>query len=526
MFQKSFIEGSRNGVRREGRAYRCDRAARCVPRCRVCASSKVTSLVVMLMLALSPACVRRTGRTLNNNFYVIQNKGRERAVNYNAMLPRNDPQLSNSISQTLKAQANNSPARKDSISNAEILEKDNPEFSDLLARAKERDVSGDVYFRLGKAYHQFRVYEEAQRFYQKAIQLEPENASYHEQFGRLWRDWGAPELGINSVQQALQLKPEAAEAWNTLGTVHDKMGRRKQAQAAYLRALAIDPGLDYVHSNLCFSYLQDADFERAIYHGEQATRLNPSSAVAHNNLGLALGARGSFEAALHQFRMAGDEASARNNLGLILLQKDRITESMEQFKLAARMRPFYRAATENYHEARKEKVQRDRSQKSHSGAPEILGFEWDTHSEEAANLNLPLRDVGSAGMGVLTNHLKPVVWEAGRPALWPRLAAGVGGQAFSFEIVRPEELRREGQIVASLLNDSRHQLSRVSDATSLNLRTVVYYQPGYSRMALELAHRIPGDQLVLRSARREHSPEVKVVLGNDILSQVARLSAP
>ncbi len=486
--------------------------------------SDSTYWMILLVLASACAgCVRRTGRDLNDNFYVIRNNGKGRTVSYDARGTSKSSPLSTSINETLKAQAGNSPTRKNSVSNAEILEKDNPEFSALLGKTQNGSASAEVYFQLGKAYQDFRIYDEAQRYFQRAIQLEPENASYHEQFGRLWRDSGALELGVNSVQQALLLKPEAAATWNTLGTLYDKLGRRKQAQEAYLKAVEIDPALGYVHSNLSFSYLQDENLDRAIYYGQKAIRLNPSLAVAHNNLGLAFGMQGDFAAALEEFRLAGDEAAARNNLGLVFMGQNRLSDAMEEFKRAARLRPFYRSASENYRVARSAKFRRDRSSKEQSIAPYVFGMDLWPESVQLPSLAFPLSPAGAGLLDGLSNHLlRPLSLDSLRPAPWSTPRKRIE-RAISFEIVRPAVLRHEGDFVAGLLRDSRHRLAGISEARGQSECTVLYYRAGFSQAALELAHRIPGNQVVLRSSGSEQRFEVKVVLGTDILSQAAKL---
>ena len=148
---------------------------------------------------------------------------------------------------------------------------------------------------------------------------------------------------------ALELDPGFVEAWNTLGTIYDRQGDTERAQNAYLHALSLNSNLDYVHNNLCFSYLQSGMVAEAMRHGERATQLNPTMLVAHNNLGLAYGMLGESGPINRGVQAtAGDEAAARNNLGLILLRRGQIAESLEQFKLAARMRPYYRDAVANY----------------------------------------------------------------------------------------------------------------------------------------------------------------------------------
>jgi tetratricopeptide (TPR) repeat protein len=301
------------------------------------------------------ACVKNV-RTVNDNFYVIN---RKRSSNMQPVAPDPVPHPSASSAETSKSQASSGPRPKSVLSNLGILEEENSTISSLLRKVQSDPANALAHFQLGRAYHDFRLYDEALRHYQRALELE-QNPVYYEQTGRLWRDWGSFELGANLVKRALELEPGFIEAWNTLGTIFDHQGALDRAQDAYLQALSLNPDLGYVHSNLCFSYLRSGKVEQAILHGLRATHLNPTIQVAHYNLGLAYGAVGEFERSFEEFKLSSDEAEARNNLGLMLLRDGQITESMEQFRLAARMRPYYKDAAVNYRQARDLRFQRER----------------------------------------------------------------------------------------------------------------------------------------------------------------------
>ena len=273
-------------------------------------------------------------------------------------------------------------------------------ISSLLRKVQTDPADASVHFQLGRAYHDFRLYDEALRHYQDALRLEPENPVYYEQTGRLWRDWQSLQLGVDLVKKALELNPDFVEAWNTLGTIYDRQGNSEQAQDAYLRALSLNSNLDYVHNNLCFSYLQSGKVEHAIRHGERATHLNPTMLAAHNNLGLAYGMLGELDRSLEEFKHSGDEAAARNNLGLMLLQRGQITESMEQFKLAARMRPYYKDAAANYRRARDLNSQRAREARAR-----LRCFDRETQMETAPG-TLGLVAIENAGLRLLDGSLE------------------------------------------------------------------------------------------------------------------------
>jgi tetratricopeptide (TPR) repeat protein len=319
--------------------------------CRRYRAVFVLALLSGVVLA-DAACVRNV-RAVNDNFYVINRKApsSKPPAEAHQLRAHANPQLSDSATEALKAQASGQTRPKSVLSNVVILEEENSRISSLLRKAQSDPSNASVQYELGRAYHDFRLYDEALRHYQNALQLE-QKPVYYEQMGKLWRDWGSPQQGVDSVRKALELDPNFIEAWNTLGTIFDRQGSFDQAQEAYLHALALDSDLDYVHNNLCFSYIQSGKTEQAIPHGESATHLNPTMLIAHTNLAIAYGMLGSLDRSLEEFKYSGDEAAARNNLGLILLNRGQITESMEQFKLAARMRPYYVDAAANYRRAR------------------------------------------------------------------------------------------------------------------------------------------------------------------------------
>ena len=67
-----------------------------------------------------------------------------------------------------------------------------------------------------------------------------------------------------TVQKALHLDKDNVESWNTLGTIYDCMGDHGQAQQAYSKAISINPSLDYLHNNLCSSFLETGEYMKAV----------------------------------------------------------------------------------------------------------------------------------------------------------------------------------------------------------------------------------------------------------------------
>jgi len=376
-------------------------------------------MALSTLILADVACVRKS-RTINDNFYVINNK-----TSATKLPPVPDPvptvaspPPSDSTSEAVKTQATAGPRPKSSLSNAGILEEENSLIASLLRTVQTDPANASAHFQLGRAYHDFRLYDEALRHYQSALRLEPENPVYYEQTGRLWRDWRFLQPGLDSVKRSLELDPNFVEAWNTLGTIYDRQGNSGQAQDAYLQALSLNSNLDYIHNNLCSSYLQSGRFQQAVVHGELATQLNPMMLAAHNNLGLAYGMLGKLDRALQEFKLSGDEASARNNLGLMLLAHGQIAESMEQFKLATRMRPYYKEAATNYRRARDLNCQRERETRTR-----LRSFDRET-AMEATPAVFGLLSIGNVGLRFLDGTVDML---SSQPPAVPGKKSGGGG---------------------------------------------------------------------------------------------------
>ena len=305
-----------------------------------------------------------------DNSYFIKGTPKQPArASKNALLADSPNELSKSIEDTWKAQSVKSTDAKNTILNADLLEKADSHLASCLKEVKEHPLEADSHFKLAQAYHGLRMYQEALVSYETACELQPQNAQFEEHLGRLWRDWGAPNTAIECVLKALRLAPESFEAWNTLGTLYDNDRKPQQAQQAYYRALDLNPNLGYVQSNLSYSFLLSGNVQKAIFHGEKAIALAPQSPIARNHLGLAYGLAGETEKCFEQFRELGGEAVARNNLGLVFLELNHIDDAIREFQAATKLKPFYRVAAENYRRAMKIK---DLSLKSASAQKRFL----------------------------------------------------------------------------------------------------------------------------------------------------------
>jgi Flp pilus assembly protein TadD len=117
------------------------------------------------------------------------------------------------------------------------------------------------------------------------------------------------------LSRALELDPEWAPALAALAVTSDRQGHPEEAQALYLRALAV---ANYeTLNNLGVSYIASGRYPEAVGVLRKALLIEHRDPAVHNNLGLALGRLERYDEALRAFQQAGDEASALNNLAYV-----------------------------------------------------------------------------------------------------------------------------------------------------------------------------------------------------------------
>ena len=85
-------------------------------------------------------------------------------------------------------------------------------------------------------------------------------------------------------REILAFWPEHADAWLSLGTLHDIRGDLGAAETAYRRAAEFDPGHAVAYNNLGRIRAMQDDLPGAVKLFKQALEVNPANRDALNNL--------------------------------------------------------------------------------------------------------------------------------------------------------------------------------------------------------------------------------------------------
>ncbi len=95
---------------------------------------------------------------------------------------------------------------------------------------------------------------------------------------------GALPKAAELLEALVAAHPDYADAHNSVGVAYSRMGRHREAQAAFRRVLELDPTSATAFENLGIDAMGAGDLPAAVAHLKQAIAIDPRLARAHNAL--------------------------------------------------------------------------------------------------------------------------------------------------------------------------------------------------------------------------------------------------
>jgi Flp pilus assembly protein TadD len=309
-------------------------------------------VILCVGVSVSAGCARLTHGS-SNRFFVNREPGVfDPKVEDTATNPETPPEptLEEAIGKVRRLMAEARPTSKSST--PQTLEATDPELIGALALAQAMP-SPKSYNEVARVYHRKQLLDRAYDYYTQSLRLKPKQAEAYEGLARVWRDWHSPALALGDAYRAIHYDPRSASARNTLGTVLQALGHRREAREAYMLVLALEPQAAYAFNNLCYLSFLDGDGERATRECQTAIRLDSRLTAARNNLGLVYAAAGRLDLAREQFALAGGAAATAYNMGVVHLAERRFQDAAREFGAAQAAFPAFAEAGRRELDARR-----------------------------------------------------------------------------------------------------------------------------------------------------------------------------
>ena len=142
----------------------------------------------------------------------------------------------------------------------------------------------------------------------EAIQLDPDNAQFHNTLGLVYLNLGRPIDGQAEIQAAIDLDKNNPDYHHNLGIALAQQGQFEDAIAAYKKALNFPTYTtpEVAYYNMGEAYIRLRKSQEAVESFRAAIQLEPVMVAAYYGLGLALSQAGRRDEAKAAFRQARD----------------------------------------------------------------------------------------------------------------------------------------------------------------------------------------------------------------------------
>jgi tetratricopeptide (TPR) repeat protein len=196
---------------------------------------------------------------------------------------------------------------------------------------------------LATTYSKMRLYDKALREYQEALFLDKASCEIRLSIGNLYQNQGHYGLAIRQYENILALDPKHEGAYQNLGNSYYHLGQMEKAKEYLEKLLSINVENDNGYNNLgsVYYHLGRVDEAMALY--QKAIALNAANANARSNLGNMYFYKGQLEKAIEEYKMALSidprHPDAHGNLGNVYFRQGRIEEAMKEWEKALEINP-------------------------------------------------------------------------------------------------------------------------------------------------------------------------------------------
>lgn len=142
--------------------------------------------------------------------------------------------------------------------------------------------------------------------------------------------------------RVLELNPEYPEAWNNHGFLYNRLGKNDEALADYNRALALRPDDPTILANRAVAYHDLKKYKEALADYDRSLQIRPNDAETINNRGATYLCMKKYEEALADFDRSlqlFEHPTTFHNRGVAYTWLGRYNEALADFNRSLKLRP-------------------------------------------------------------------------------------------------------------------------------------------------------------------------------------------
>jgi tetratricopeptide (TPR) repeat protein len=184
-----------------------------------------------------------------------------------------------------------------------------------LLKKAQKNVSenGDELISLGQNFRDQSKYEEAEKYFKRAIEINPENDSAYIELGWCFREQSKYEEAETCFKRAIEVNPKNEGAYGGLGRCFKDQGKYEEAETYFKRITETNPENDSAYIELGWCFKDQGKYEEAETCFKRAIEINPKNEGAYRGLGWCFKDQGKYEKAETYFKRVIELNKMRGN---------------------------------------------------------------------------------------------------------------------------------------------------------------------------------------------------------------------
>ncbi len=169
----------------------------------------------------------------------------------------------------------------------EIIFKEKREelLDDLDELSKRKNYTAIDFYNLALLYQQIGGVEESMRYYQKALQRDPNHQASLYNLALLTQATGDLKGALGLYERLAKSHPKFAMSFLNMGLIYNSMGEAVKAKQMYRKTIEVAPDNSMAYYHLGYLMENEQDYKSATDNYEKAVELDPSNSEAYYNLG-------------------------------------------------------------------------------------------------------------------------------------------------------------------------------------------------------------------------------------------------